>query len=43
MFEFICFCAYAFIISIVFYPMYLGVKEEIDRNKRLYNIRKRNK
>lgn len=35
MFDFFCICAYAIIVSIVFYPMYLGAKEEISRAKRL--------
>lgn len=41
MFELICICAYIAIVSIVFYPMYLGAKEEIDRAERLK--RRRNK
>jgi hypothetical protein len=41
MFEFLCICAYAVIVSIVFYPMYLGAKEEIERAERLK--RRRNK
>ena len=35
MFNFFCICAYAIIVSIVFYPMYLGAKEEIARVKSL--------
>jgi len=34
MFELLCIFAYTSIISIVFYPMYLGAKEEIDHNER---------
>ena len=31
MFELFGICAYTFIVSIVFYPMYLGAKEDISR------------
>jgi len=42
MFELLCVCAYVIITSIVFYPMYLGAKEEIDRVKRLKRRRGNN-
>ena len=34
MFELFGICSYFVITAIVFYPMYLGAKEEIDRKVR---------